>query len=79
MPIFPNFNYEYIVSAYRQLREKYFCQRYCIIAAVIFLICIIGILFFIIQNDDASTRQNIDEVPTQTSPPLPTEIDPNFL
>jgi len=82
MPIFPNFNYEYIVSVYRQLREKYFIQRNFIILGVVFLVCIIvgvSLIIYGVKDENASARQNINEASTQTSPPLPTEIDPNFL
>jgi len=81
--MFPRFNYETIVSAYRKIREKYFHQNYYIIAAAVFLICIIVGLFLIARggrDENASAQNNINETSTQQTPaPLPTDIDPNFL
>ncbi len=81
--MFPRFNYESVVSVYRELREKYSSQRYYIIAAVIFLICTFVGLFLIARgarDENASAQKDFNETLTQqTTVPLPTDMDPNFL
>ena len=65
--MFPYFNFRSIVEKYRRL----------IVVVAIFLICLIGGLFFI-SHDNASTRQNINEASVQPVP-LPLEINADFL
>jgi len=80
--MFPYFNYESVISAYRKLREKYFSKRFHLITASVFLICIVAGLFLIIKDDrddDASAQKNISETDSPSPVPLPTAIDPNFL
>jgi len=80
--MFLRFKYKSVVSAYRQLREKYSSQRYHIILAAVFLMCIILGLFLIVRSvrdENASAQKNINEVSMQTPAPMPTDMDPNFL
>jgi len=73
MPIIPRLNYESIVLVYRQLRKKYFSQRYQLVMAVIFLVWIIADLFLI--SKCVWNKNNSVQIPV----PLPTDINSNFI